>query len=388
MRNRRRIVNSSTRFALLLCQLCLIFGVVTTLPGVAQADRVVYLPVVTNAVPLEASDDIEDTLREALRTLGHEVVTDPNAPVPENANQHRALAEVNGAEWSIQAELRDYSEDSYWITLRVGYAQETRVQELVAEVRKVNEAERLQALLSALIKPEGISEEDLGLAGVDTASQEAEEAARQAEEEARQRAEEEARLAAEEEAQRAAEAEAEAERLASEEAERDAEAARQAEENAYENRERYGVADGSNIVLGGIGVRPLVSTPQEASGGTLGLIELTYGRGFDAVPGLELRANVDVVFGASGGFTLHAGVAYLLSPFVFPLHLGATVSGGLFVPISGSRSPGALVRVSALVSYNLLKSLYLEASLPEFTWLSVGGGAIALGASVRLGVRF
>lgn len=393
MRNRRPIVNTSSRFALLLCHVCLVLAAITALPTFAQADRVVYLPVVTEGVPLEASDDIEDTLREVLRNLGHEVITDPNAPVPENANQHRALAEVNRAEWSIQAELRDYTSDAYWITLRVGYAPETRVQELVAEVRKANETERLEALLTALIKPEGISEADLSLAGADTGDTgQSEEEARLAEELDRRLAEQEAARLAEEEARLAEEAEAE--RLAAEEAEAEAaraaeaEAARLAEENAYENRDRYGVADGANIVLGGVGVRPLVSTPQEASGGTLGFIELTYGRGFEGAPGLELRANVDVVFGASGGFTLHGGVAYLFSPFVFPLHLGATVSGGIFVPISGSRSPGALVRASALVSYNLLKSLYLEASLPEFTWLSVGGGAIGLGASVRLGVRF
>ncbi len=391
MASRPHTVNLTSRLALLVRHLFTV-AIVFAAANTAMADRVVILPA-SGDVPLEARDDIEDAMGEALRSLSHSVLTERMAgsqgAVPETANEMRGIAEMQNADWVVVAILHDHGDEAYWITLRVGYAPATRVEELDAEVRRSNEAERLASLLQAMIRPEGLSEDGFALAGEDRTARDAEAAARtQAEADARAAEEEAARLAAEEEARRAEE---EAER-AREEAE---EAARQAEreaqeaadaEAAFENRDRYGVADGLTLIQAGLGFRPLIKTGRDETG-LLGTFEIRVGRGFTSVPGLELRGGLDFVFGAAGGLTFQVGAAYMFSPFTAPLHFGAAVEVGGFQTFTGGRNFGALVRATALVSYNITGSLYVEGSLPEFMWVSNSGGAIALGVSARLGIR-
>jgi len=140
------------------------------------------------------------------------------------------------------------------------------------------------------------------------------------------------------------------------------------------------------MVSAGFGVLGLISSGGQ--GGALGSLQLNYGRGFAALPGLEIRAGLDIHFGAAGAFDVHAGVAYMLSLFSFPIHLGAIVETGLFMPVTGQRKPGAMIRASFLASVNFAGTLYAELSVPAFHWLSNSGGATALGGAVRLGTRF
>lgn len=357
------------------------------LTSIASADRVVVLPAAGD-VPEEARDDIEDAVATAVQALSHEALTEgargEAGAMPQTANEMRAIAELQNAQWTIVAVIHDYTDEAYWTTLRVGYAPEGRVEELDAEVRRSNEPFRLRTLLQALIRPEGLGEDGFSLAGEDVAARAAEANALSADEEAaRLAAEEAARLAAEEEARLAEE---EANRLAAEAA-AEAEAEANAE-HAFENRDRYGVADGLTLVEVGFGFRPLLSTGNGGNGGSLGSIELKLGRGFTGLTGFEVRGGLDFIFGAASAITLHAGAAYLLSPFTAPLHIGGTVEVGLFQAISGDRGPGFLVRASALVTYNLTGGLYVEGSLPEFMYITNGGGAISLGVSARLGLRF
>ena len=346
----------------------------------AQAQRVVLLHS-TGPVDLEEKEELDARISGVLRGMGFHVLSEGAAThveeeaVPQTANEMRALAELQGASFALLPIVHDASEEAYWVTLRAGYAPETRVDELDAEVRRIHEDQRLRDLLLVLLRPEGPGEAGHDLAGQDAAGRQAEEAATQAEDDANAQAEAEAQRQAEEEARRQAEEE-EARRAAEE-----AEAAR-----AYADRDRYGVADGLNMVSAGLGVRGLVKSGGD--GGALGSFELRYGRGFEAIPGLELRAGIDLVFGAAGAFGLEVGVAYLVSPFAFPLHLGGILEGGLFMPVTGERSAGGTVRASLLASYNLSGSLYAELSVPAFSWLSNGGGAVGLGASVHLGARF
>ncbi|MAQ18745.1 MAG: hypothetical protein CMN30_28605 [Sandaracinus sp.] len=346
----------------------------------AQAARVVLLRSVGSA-DLEMKEELDATVSRTLRGLGFHVLSEGAAMeveeevIPETANDLRAIAELQNATYTLQPIIHDASAEAYWVTFRAGYAPDTRVEELDAEIRVVHEEERLQQLLAALMRPAGLGEEAHALAGQDAAGRQQEQDAADAEAAAAAEAERQ-RLAAEE-----AEREAERERAAQEAA--DAEAAA---ERAFDERDRYGVADGLMMLSGGLGVRGLVKSGGD--GGALGSFELQFGRGFESIPGLELRAGLGLYFGAAGAFDLHVGAAYLTSLFAFPLHLGAILEGGLFMPITGQRSPGGMVRFSALASYNVTGNLYAELSLPAFTWLSNGGGAIGIGASIHLGARF
>ena len=346
----------------------------------AQAERVVLLRS-SGAVELEVQEELDATLSRVLRAMGFHVLSEgasmqvEEAVVPETANDLRAIAELQGARYTVLAIVHDTSDAGYWVTFRAGYAPDTRVEELDAEVRRVREEPRLRELLGALLRPGGLGDDAPGLAGQDAVGRQLEQDATSAE--AAAAAEAERQRLADEEAARAAEQE----RARQEAAGAEAEAQR-----AFAGRDRYGVADGLMMVSAGLGVRGLVKSGGD--GGTLGSFELQFGRGFEAVVGLELRAGLGLYFASVGAFDVHVGAAYLVSPFAFPLHLGAIVEGGMFVPITGQRSPGGMVRTSLLASYNLSGSLYAEASVPAFTWLSNGGGAVAIGASVHLGLRF
>lgn len=388
-------VNHRSRLAAALHAATPLLGLATALlvllaAAPASADRVVLLRV-TGEGTVEQRDLIEDQVAAAVRALAHDAVTEAGAlqadteEVPETANEMRAVAELQNARWVVVPIVHDMGERGYWLRLRVGYAPETRSEELDAEVRRSREEPRLVELLQAMLRPEGLSEDGLALAGEDLEAREAErlaadeDAAREAEE-AAERERREAEEAAERERREAEEA-AERERT---EAEREA-----AEREAWESRDRYGVADGLSMVQVGLGVRPLAFTDDErGDGGVLGTLELRYGRGFEGVPGLELRAGVELVFGAANAVGVHVGAAYLASPFTTPIHLGATVEVGVLGVVTGNRSASFSARASALVAWNFAGSWYLEASLPELQYLTASGGALALGASVRLGTRF
>lgn len=336
----------------------------------AYADRVVVIHA-TGTADRDARDHAFDELSEAIREVGHEATTEMGAlhveegEIPVDGNELRAIAEISGAQWAIAPIVRDATATGYWVTLRVGYAREARMEEVDIEVRFAYERQRLVAILNTLLRPEGGGEEAAALAGPDRMAAElaAQEAATAEEERLRREAEE------------AAAAEAEAERLAAEQAEAEANDAQR-----FADRERYGTP--RILIQAGLGVHPLV---RSRGSGTLGTFEIQAG--YAITGGLELRGGLDIVFGAAGGFGLHAGAAYFASPFSFPLHIGGAVDIGLFQALTGNKVPSLMVRVGPVVSYHLTSDFYVEAE-PSLTIFSANGGVVALGASVRVGRRF
>ena len=310
-------MNARSRFGAAFTFLALVLA----LPRLAHADRVLVLHATGSASEARIAE-VEQALISAVGALGHTVLREPAVGAlgdpPETANELRAVAEVQGADWAVVPLVRGATDRAYELTLRVGYVAETRVEVLAAEVVRLREDARLRELLAVMLRPEGAGATEL--AGDDVVGRRLEAGAAEAEIQAEidaRRAEEEAARQAEEEAQRAVE-EAEArEREAAE-----AEAARIEAERAFAERDRYGVADGLLHVQAGVGALPLLSTGQGGTGGTLGSFSLRIGRGFEAAPGRELRGGFDAFFGAAGGFALEVGGVYLYSPFTFPLHVG------------------------------------------------------------------
>lgn len=223
------------------------------------------------------------------------------------------------------------------------------------------------ALLQALLRPEGLSNDAARLAGADQSGRDA-------------------ALRADADARAALEAEQQAARDQAEAAAREEEARAAQGAADFEGRERYGAGRPMLFELG-VGVHPLLRSGPRGSGGTLGTFEAVFGYALGNT-GLELRAGLDVFFGAAGGFALHGGAAYLASPFSVPLHLGAGVDLGFFQALTGNRVPSFMVRAGLLVVYHATRALYIEAQLPELTVLTANGGALALGLSIRAGTRF
>ncbi len=355
-----------------------------TVTNTAKADRVIVL---------RATGDVDETtlanaqlaVAQSLTAIGHELVAEQGAlhaddsVLPENAGEMQAIAQVHQADWVVVAIVHDADESAYWTTLRVGHAADASLEELDIEVRRATESERLQRVLTLMIRPGGAGEEGIALAGEDQTGRqsEAERLAAQAAAEEEARRLEEARALAEAEAEAAAERERQ---------EREAAEALAAEQAEFAERDRYGVADGLTMIQAGVAARFIVAS--EGTGVFLGGVELRVGRGFEAIPGLELRGGLEVVYGATSALNVFGGAAYLFSPFSAPLHLGASLELGMLIGFSGNRGPSFLARGSALMAYNVRGGFYLEASLPELQVLSYSGGVLSLGASVRAGLRF
>jgi hypothetical protein len=361
-----------------------------SLAGEAHADRVVLLPAIGDDAPQTLLERVDGALVGAVRAVGHTPLSEPSAwdtpedvPPPRTANELRTVAEIQGAEWAVVPKVRP-AEGGYWLTLRVGYGPEMRVELVTAEVLDVREEERLAEMLAALLRPEGAGADAPSISGPDDQARQAEQARREADTQAQRDAEgREAEAAARREAD-AREAEAEARREAEEAAQSEAEA-----QQRWEDRERYGDR-GPWLVQVGLGMRPLASRPDGGQGGVLGALELRVGHVFDAVPGLEVRGGIDGVFGTAGGFALYTGAAYLGSYFAkVPIFLGPSVELGLFhQPRTGARTTSFMLRGAPTVSWRPVGPFHLEAALPEIMWLSARGGAVTVGMSVRAGLRF
>ncbi len=367
----------------------------------ARADVVVLLPPVGQADDLRRAD-LEDALTVALRAAGHTVVAG-NAirrgalvGEPRTADELVALAQANGAVWTLVSEAHPLS-GQYRLLLRAGHAPQRRVEELDVLVLLADEAARLRDILGCLVRPAGLGEDALRLTGgEDAAAVEARE--REAREQAArdQAARDQAARdqAAREQAERdrvaAAEARAEFERREAEraQAERDRLAAE------FDARERY--ADDAahpwlaQLSLGGAGLMAYPDPPGPSpGGGFLGSFGARVGYALpEVVRGFEVRGGLEAVFGVASALELFAGAAWLASPFSFPLHIGGSAELGGFFNTSGAREPGFLVRASLVAAWRPAPRLFVEAAFPTLSVISSAGGLVTLGGAARIGYRF
>jgi hypothetical protein len=358
-----------------------------SLASAAQADRVVLLHAMGDDASESLLERVDQALLGAVRAVGHEPLTDhlaweapKDVPPPRTANELRAVAELQNADWALVPKVRA-AEGGYWLTLRVGYGPEMRVELISAEVRDSREAERLREILAAVLRPEGAGADAPRISGKDDAARELEA------QRARKPDEPDAEAARDQEEQ---DEQARRDFEAREQERAEAERARQEQEarERWESRERYG-DKGPWLVQAGLGMRPLVSRPEGGQGGVLGALELRGGHVFDAVPGLEVRGGVDIVFGAANAFAMYVGAAYLGSYFAgLPLFLGPSLELGFLHPLTGARTTSFMLRAGPVVSWRPVGPLYLEATALEVMWLTAGGGAVTLGFSARAGVRF
>ena len=345
-------------------------------PSAVRADPVLVLGATGPAdVDEDSQIDLTLSVRRAVASLGHRVVDERGAfhasaaEVPETANELRAIAEIHGASYVVVPILRTSGPEAYWVSFRVGYTVETRVEELEAEVRRSSEAARLEALLGALLRPGGVGVDGAALSGADQAGRDAEAAQAQAAAEA---------AAAEAAAEEAAAQEAAAQEPSDNhepEAEPDAEPP-----PIYAEGRPWGVS-------AGLGLHGLVRAG--AGGGALGAFELRGQRAIGPA-GLELRAGLDFFYGAAGAMAMSVGASYVRNPIASfrRLYVGGGVAIGWFQAFSGNRVASFLARAHGLAILELNDLLNLEVEVPSITVLSANGGVVALGFSVRLGARF
>lgn len=362
--------------------------------GVARADRVVVYAL-TGTGSEERLDHIEEALHTALTGLGHTTAVPSGSTRPTTASEMDGVAVASSADYVLIPYFEFTGSGQYRLHLSVGH--EGRVEEIVVDVLLAEEAARLRDVLASMLRPEGLGDDALRLAGVESdeerARREAAEAAA-AEEDARRAAEEAARLA-EEEAARAAEEEAarlaaeeEARRAAEEAARLEAEAAARTEAERWNARPTYGSDGAWMLQLGveGSGFASFRPNGAGRSGGGLGVVQARLER--LVVEGFVIRGGLDLFFGDTTGLDIQLGAGYQFSPFVEPIYFGFMAEGGVSFLFTGPRDVGFLFRVSATAGWRPTDHLYLELALPEIGVMTNGTGALIMGASVRVGYRF
>jgi hypothetical protein len=351
--------------------LAVVGGLALVTPSAAYADRVVLMSVGGEA-PEELRDDVADALQVAIGAAGHASATETgaatDAPPPTTAAEMRAVADVHQAMYVVYAAVAPLR-GGYALHLRVGYAPETRLEELHVEVAADGQASRLADVLTAMLRPAGVGDDavrltEVTIADLPTAAPDpvADPGPSDAEREAR---EEFLRREEEREAQ---------ERLA--------------EEQRWENRERYGQRKPMMLSVG-VDLRPILSHPSGRTGGVLGGLSARLGHALSFLPGLEIRGVFDLVTGATSGFALGGGAVFLASLFdETPVFIGGGLELGLFQALSGNRVPAFMIRGGVVAAFRPFENVYFEASLPELQVLTSNEGVITLGVSVRGGFRF
>ncbi len=347
-------------------------------PAAAAADQVVLFPP-TGSDNEELLDHVEEALADALISQGNQPMSESmaiSAPPPETGNEMRAIAEMDHAQWVVIPTV-DGSSAMYRLKLVVGQASDGRVEELeVTVLGGETEAARLQDVLGAMLRPEGVADDVVRLTEEPAGADEAAEAARREEEE---------RQAQQAEEERAREAAAREEFLARER-ERAAEEERQ-RQASWNGREQYGQRDTRWMLSAGVDVRPIVAAPAGATGGLIWGLSARLGYTIEGVPGLELRAAIDGFGGSSSGFAIGLGGAYLHSFFKdFPLFIGVSVELGLFQPVTGNNSPSFMLRGAPTVTWRVTGELHLEAAIAEVMYISAG--AATVGGALRVAYRF
>ena len=345
-------------------------------PSQARADRVVLIRPTTPDEGFEIEsrlDDLEDVLAQAIQANGHAALTeqgnvDPNAPPPTTANQLKAVADLQNALFVVTAELHSRTASTYRVRVRVGYAPESRLEEIDVLVPDNAELPRLIDVLGSMLRPEGLGDDAVRLAQEPEIPSENQEPPTEPETTSETEDDVAAREAAAAEEARRLQDEANA-------------------EEAWQGRERY-AQPGSWMVSAGVDIRPLVAFPSDRSGGVLGSLSLRGGRSFSGLDGFEVRAVLDLTIGAQSGFAIGPGAVYMWSPFSgVPIHLGASVELGLAQALTGNRVPQFFARIAPIGAWRLIDQFFLEATLLEVQVLSANGGALTLGASVRAALQ-
>lgn len=397
--SRSHLGASTLVLALLACLLAM--------PTLAHAERVVLYPVAGDA-DQDALDEVEDAIEASLRRVGHSRAPTPGgitAARPTTSAQMEGIGTSAQARYVVVASIEPMP-GQYRLHLVVGH--DGRVEELLVNVMRAEEAARLDDVLRSMLRPEGLGEDALRLSGIETdedrARREAEEAARreaeaQAARDAAAQQDAEARRLAEEEARRHAEEEAQRERDAAEQARREEEERRANEASAWDRRPQLG-SDGATVImigaLGG-GLAPVGTSGPQPSGGAvrpptgvigIGMIQARVGHALSGTGGLELRGGIDILLGGTSGLGILVGASYQLTPFTAPIHLGASLEIGVNFLFTGPQDAGFVGRISAIASFMPVEHLSIEVSLPELGYLSNGPGAVSFGASARIGYRF
>lgn len=318
--------------------------------GTAQADRVVVLRTSGDG-DLERLHLIEEHIAEAVSDAGHSPITeqgtsDPNAPHPDTANELHAVADVHQSNY-VLASSALLLEDAYRLHLVIGYAPETRREEIDVLVWNRDERARLTEVLRAALRPEGIGARRGALEIDPPAPVEA----------------------------------SDSDPEVNEPVPETPAAAGEAPQDAIRPpRSPW-------TLSAGVDARPLFHFPDPRDGGTLVAFSLRLGHHLQGVEGLELRGVLEGHGGAAGGLLVGAGAAFWFLEFS-DLNLRVAAAGeiGFHQAVTGDQAASFMARIAPLVAWDVTDSLFLEASALEVQVLTANN-VWSLGFGLRAGMR-
>lgn len=344
----------------------------------AEADRVVLFPVAGTATP-ERAAEIERALDASLAALGHVVVAPTTSRRPQTSAQMRETAELANADYVVMAEVAPLPAQ-YRLHVFVYDRRQSRLEDLIATVLTREEDARLSDILASMVRPEGLGGDALRL----TDERRAEEGGPEAE------ASPEPPPTPTDSGDAAPPDAAPLDAAPPDAAPPDAaplhaEADRPAAADPPAVSTPYG---GSRpwLVQGSVG-GAYAAVLEGRSGGGLLVLGPRVGYLIDLLPGLELRAGLDILTGVATAVGAHAGAAFFAPLSADPLYLGAELEVGVYGFTTGGRDASFSARAAALFAVAPLPPLYLEVG-PQVGLLSAGSGVLTVGVVGRGGYRF
>jgi hypothetical protein len=154
---------------------------------------------------------------------------------------------------------------------------------------------------------------------------------------------------------------------------------------------RHAYAEGHPLAIGvGGSILDALQRPSNAVGpATAGLLVFNVGYALDAMPGLELRANIAAALVGPGSFSAAAGARYALP--LLPtrrLFVGPEVTLGGFFTSGAEKTTRFLVQPSIFASLGLGERIQIEIA-GDLPYAAGGSGSLLLvGGTLRGAVRF
>jgi len=333
------------------------FAAVTSATATAFADKVAVLPF-TAASPASSRADL-DVARAATRSavvrVGHRLPSDSEMTtaevsvkdgVPDTSEEYRAAGRASSSDWSVGGRVEVHGV-RYRLEVEACQVGSGRVESLAREIDPPQAEAEIAEMLALLLRPEGIANADIPWE----------------------------RAAPPDAAPPHAEAP-----KPKEPAPPPKPAAPPEPPHAYAQDHPVSIGAGAEVLTA-------VSRPANASGNRTAVhVGGALGYALDAVPGLEIRADVSGAVSGPKALIVDAGARYAWMPAHGPrIYLGPELAAGAFVTLGAEKAARFLARGGALAGVGIGDRVQVEAFgdadvAPggDGTLVLVGGGARAL----------
>ncbi len=342
----------------------LTFALATSVSSSALADKVAVLAFgqASSAGTKEQVDAARAATRSAVTSSGHTLPSDAEMltaemavkdGVPDTSDEYRAAGRASGSAWTVSGRVEPRASGRYRLELEVCQVGGGRVESLAREIDPAVAPQQIGEMLALLVRPEGLGTSDIPW-------------------------------------EHAAPPPPAPPAPPPPPPKPEAPAAPPPPPAKPAPRHIY--AEGHPLLLGAsLEAMGAIARPSNAQGSSASLfLGGSLGYALDAVPGLELRADVAGALVGPQALLLDGGAryAFMLAPKTTRLYAGPEVGLGAFVTLGADKTARFLGRGGGVVGMGLGPQAAVEL-FADLDWAPGGAGALLLGGGGARGiVRF